>query len=82
MLPALNRAFQGGRIASDTACRKVKPFARVEMLVIRYLSADEARRFGVACTRARRVPKVGVTCGQLHTNKLIMLRLAGGHRHK
>ncbi len=46
---ALNRAFQGGRVASDTAWRKVKPFARVEKPVIRYLSADEARRLVNAC---------------------------------
>src|SRR5262249_17315542 len=41
---ALNRAFHRGRVPSDTAWRKVKPFARVEKPVIRYLSADEARR--------------------------------------
>ena len=46
---ALNRAFHGGRVASDTAWRKVKPFARVEKPVIRYLSADEARRLVNAC---------------------------------
>jgi len=31
---ALNRAFRGGRVASDTAWRKVKPFAQVEKPVI------------------------------------------------
>ena len=46
---ALNRAFHGGRVASDTAWRKVKPFARVEKPVIRYLSAEEARRLVNAC---------------------------------
>jgi integrase len=46
---ALNRAFQSGRVASDTAWRKVKPFARVEKPVIRYLSWDEARRLVNAC---------------------------------
>jgi integrase len=46
---ALNRAFHGGRVASDTAWRKVKPFARVEKPVIRYLSTDEARRLVNAC---------------------------------
>ena len=46
---ALNRAFHGGRVASDTAWRKVKPFARVEKPVIRYLSAGEARRLVNAC---------------------------------
>jgi integrase len=46
---ALNRAFHGGRVPSDTAWRKVKPFARVEKPVIRYLSAGEARRLVNAC---------------------------------
>jgi hypothetical protein len=46
---ALNRAFHGGRVASDTPWRKVKPFGRVEKPVIRYLSADEARRLVNAC---------------------------------
>jgi integrase len=46
---ALNRAFRGGRVASDTAWRKVKPFARVEKPVIRYLATDEARRLVNAC---------------------------------
>jgi integrase len=46
---ALNRAFHGGRVTSDILWRKVKPFARVEKPVIRYLSADEARRLVHAC---------------------------------
>jgi integrase len=48
---ALNRAFRGGRAASDTAWRKVKPFARVEKPVIRYLSTDDARRLVNACPK-------------------------------
>src|SRR6516165_7616806 len=48
---ALNRAFHRGRAASDTAWRKVKPFARVEKPVIRYLSVDEARRLVNACPK-------------------------------
>jgi integrase len=46
---ALNRAFHRGRTASDMAWRKVKPFARVEKPVIRYLSVDDARRLVNAC---------------------------------
>jgi integrase len=46
---ALNRAFRGGRVAADIAWRKVKPFARVEKPVIRYLSTDEAHRLVNAC---------------------------------
>ena len=48
---ALNRAFHGGRVASDMAWRKVKPFSRVEKPVIRYLSAGEARQLVSACPK-------------------------------
>ncbi len=46
---ALNRAFQAGRVASDQAWRRVKPFAKVDEAVVRYLTADEARRLVSAC---------------------------------
>jgi integrase len=46
---ALNRAFQAGRVASDQAWRRVKPFARVDEAVVRYLTADEAQRLVNAC---------------------------------
>jgi integrase len=46
---ALNRAFHRGRVASDVAWRKAKPFARVEKPVIRYLSVDEAQRLVNVC---------------------------------
>jgi integrase len=48
---ALNRAFQAGRVASDSAWRKVKPFRKVDEATVRYLSADEARRLVNACPR-------------------------------
>ena len=48
---ALNRAFQADRVASDTAWRKVKPFKRVDEAVVRYLTADEARRLVNACPK-------------------------------
>ena len=32
---ALNRAFHAGRISSDSAWRKVKPFKRVDEAVVR-----------------------------------------------
>ncbi|EAQ35021.1 phage integrase [Nitrobacter sp. Nb-311A] len=47
---ALNRAFHAGRISSDGAWRKVKPFKRVDEAVVRYLSAAEARRLVNACS--------------------------------
>jgi integrase len=46
---ALNRAFHGDRVSSDSAWRKVKPFKKVDEAVVRYLSAVEARRLVSAC---------------------------------
>jgi integrase len=46
---ALNRAFQAGRVASDQAWRRVKPFAKVDEAVVRYLTAEEARHLVNAC---------------------------------
>jgi integrase len=48
---ALNRAFQAGRVSSDSAWRKVKPFRRVDEAVVRYLSVAEARRLVRACSK-------------------------------
>jgi integrase len=46
----LNRAFHAGRVNSDQAWRRVKPFAKVDEAVVRYLTADEMRRLVDACT--------------------------------
>lgn len=46
---ALNLAFQEGRIASDEAWRKVRPFRGVETAVIRYLTPQEITRLINAC---------------------------------
>ncbi len=46
---ALNRAFHSGRIGSDLAWRKVKPFKKVDEAVVRYLTAPEARELVQAC---------------------------------
>jgi integrase len=46
---AFNRAFQAGRVSSDSAWRKVKPFRRVDEAVVRYLGVAEARRLVRAC---------------------------------
>jgi integrase len=48
---ALNRAFHGDRVSSDSAWRKVKPFRKVDEAVVRYLSAAEARRLVQACPK-------------------------------
>jgi integrase len=49
---ALNHAFHEGRIASDEAWRKVKPFREADAPVVHFLSEDECRRI-VNATRGR-----------------------------
>ena len=46
---ALNHAFQNGRIESDTAWRKVKPFRSVDAARLRYLTIEEAKRLINVC---------------------------------
>ncbi len=46
---ALNRAYAAGRVPSDAAWRKVKPFKQTDAAVVRYLSVDEAQRLINAC---------------------------------
>ncbi len=46
---ALNHAFAEGRVPSDTAWRKLKPYRDVEVARVRYLSLAEARRLINAC---------------------------------
>jgi len=41
---ALNRAYQEGKIASDNAWRRVKPFRDVDAPRIRYLDSEEIKR--------------------------------------
>ena len=46
---ALNHAFRMGRVADDTAWRRVQPFQKVSAARVRYLTDDEARRLATAC---------------------------------
>ncbi len=48
---ALNVAYQNGKIATDDAWRRVKPFPNVERPRLRYLNDEEARRLVDACER-------------------------------
>jgi integrase len=48
---ALNYAYHEGRIASDEAWRKVKPFREVEAPVVRFLTAAECLRLMNACEK-------------------------------
>src|SRR3984893_14466360 len=46
---ALNHAFENGKVDSDIAWRKVKPFKRVDAARIRYLTIAETMRLINAC---------------------------------
>jgi integrase len=46
---ALNHAFHDGKIESDAAWRRVKPFKQVESARVRYLTIAEAKRLVNAC---------------------------------
>jgi integrase len=41
---ALNRAWRDGKVASDSAWRRVEPFESVDAARVRYLTIEEARR--------------------------------------
>ena len=93
---AFNRAYQAGRVPSDHAWRRVKPFPKVEEAVVRYLSADEARRLVNACSgEFRRLVQAAIltgcryselsrlTCGDYNPDsRTLAIRLAKGRiRH-
>jgi hypothetical protein len=60
---ALNHAWTTGRVASDDAWRRVKPFKAVETARVRYLTEVECTRFVNACEPAFR----NLVCGALLT---------------
>jgi integrase len=47
---ALNQAFREGKVTSDQAWRRVKPYKGTAVARVRYLELDEARRLIEACT--------------------------------
>jgi integrase len=49
LFAALNHAFQNGKVASDAAWRKVKPFRETGAVRVRYLGLDECRRLMNGC---------------------------------
>jgi integrase len=51
---ALNHAFHEGRVVTDDAWRKVKPFREADAPVVQFLSDDECRRIVNACQGAFR----------------------------
>jgi integrase len=52
---ALNRAWRGGKVASDAAWRRVEPFEGVDSARVRYLTMDEVKRLLEACSPAFRL---------------------------
>ncbi len=76
----LNRAFQDGLVADDSAWRKVKPFPKVDEARIRYLSDAEATRLLNACPLdLRRLVRAalltGTRWGELATLKVADMNL-------
>ena len=51
---ALNHAYHEGRLASDEAWRKVKPFREVEAPVVRFLTGAECQRLINTCDKSVR----------------------------
>ena len=93
---ALNRAYYAGRVPSDAAWRKVKPFRAADAPVIRYLSADEARRLVNACdadfrslvqaallTGCRYSELINLTCADFNrdSDTLTLRQTKGGRSH-
>jgi integrase len=94
---ALNRAYNAGRVPSDAAWSKVKPFKQANAPVVRYLSGDETRRLVNACvedfrplvqaallTGCRYSEPVNLTCADFNRDSdTLMLRQtkAGRSRH-
>jgi integrase len=61
---ALNRAYNAGRVPSDAAWRKVKPFRQVDEATVQYLRNDESRRLVNACERDfRKLVQVALLTG-------------------
>jgi integrase len=60
---ALNHAYHEGKVASDDAWRKVKPFREVDAAVVHFLTEAECRRLVNACQG----PFRDLVCGALAT---------------
>jgi integrase len=83
---ALNLAYHDGRVPSDDAWRKVKPFKAVDSAKVRYLSPDECRRLLRACPPdfarlARAALLTGCRYGELIRLKVSDVQLAIGTLH-
>lgn len=80
---ALNAAYRAGRVPSDEAWRKVKPFGNVDAARVRYLNEAEAKRLVNACDAVFR-PMVqaalltGARYGELASVKVADVDLSAG----
>lgn len=73
---ALNHAFNDGKVASDHAWRKVKPFKKVDAARIRYLTVAEAKRLINACDPDFRLLVRAALCTGCRYGELANLRVA------
>lgn len=69
----LNHAHQEGRIASDDAWRRVRPFREADAARVRYLSDDESRRLVNACPADFRALVVGALLTGARYGELVAL---------
>jgi integrase len=72
---ALSLAYREGRVASDDAWRRIKPFANVEAPRVRYLSNEEAVRLVNACEPAFRKLVIGALLTGCRYAELAALRV-------
>lgn len=76
---ALNRAYNEGKVASDDAWRRVKPYRNVENAKIRFLSIGESGRLVNACDKDfRKLVKAGILTGCRY-GELINMRVQDFH---
>jgi integrase len=71
---ALNHAYKEGEIASDAAWASVKPFKRVDIAKIRYLTDSESRRLVNACPDDLRAIVIGALLSGARYGELSNLR--------
>ena len=73
---ALNYAFHEGRVGSDEAWRKVKPFREADAPTVRYLSAPECVRLFNACEPSFRLIVQGALMTGCRYGELTRMRAA------
>ena len=73
---ALNFAFNEGRVASDTAWRKVRPFREANAPVVQFLSEDDCRRIVNACSGTFRHIVRGALVSGCRYGELTRMRVA------